>query len=240
MRWKDEDGFIHPPGDFLKLAVELGLTDNVTHIVLAETIGCIDRLDEAFGRDCSISFNVAARQAADLRFMRSLVDRLEATGFARRFIIELTEEAFLMAGAFQTDVLPMIRRLGARVSIDDFGTGYSSLSALADITADEIKVDRSFISEVHRRPRSQTILRAIEAIGRSLDMTIVVEGIETDAELAYLQAATGISLGQGYYFSRPLLLEEIHRPASGTTPRPRAVGRERIDNRATEQRARAP
>src|SRR6185503_4835169 len=104
--------------------------------------------------------------------------------------LELTEEAFLAAGVFQTRVLPMIRGVGARVSIDDFGTGYSSLSALADITADEIKVDRSFISEIHRRPRSQTVLRAIEAIGHSLGMTIVVEGIETFEELAYLQGAT--------------------------------------------------
>src|SRR5262249_3842215 len=157
----DEDGIIQPPGESLKLAVELGLTDDLTHLVLAETVQSIDRINDAFGRDCSISINVAARQAGDAEFMKSLLVSLDATGFAHRFILELTEEAFPSPGPFQEPVLPMIRELGARVSIDDFGTGYSSLSALADITADELKVDRSFISEIHRRPRSQTILRAI-------------------------------------------------------------------------------
>ena len=86
----------------------------------------------------------------------------------------------------------MLRELGVRVSIDDFGTGYSSLSALADITADEIKVDRSFITAIHQRPRSQSVLRTIESLGHALGMTIVAEGIETFEELAYLQAATRI------------------------------------------------
>ena len=114
-----------------------------------------------------------------------------------------------------------------------------SLSALADITADEIKVDRSFISEIHRRPRSQTVLRAIEAIGHSLGMTIVAEGIETFEELAYLQATTRIGLGQGFYFSKPLLLEELHDASNGSALRTSAPSRERTDNRVTQQRARA-
>ena len=67
----------------------------------------------------------------------------------------------------------MLREIGVRVSIDDFGTGYSSLSALADITADEIKVDRSFISSIHERPRSQSILRTIESLSQALGMSIV-------------------------------------------------------------------
>src|SRR6202030_532909 len=101
------------------------------------------------------------------------------------------------------------REIGVRVSIDDFGTGYSSLSALADITADELKVDRSFISSIHERPRSQSVLRAIESLGHALGMIIVAEGVETFEELAYLQAATRIRQAQGYYFSRPIFLEEL-------------------------------
>jgi EAL domain-containing protein (putative c-di-GMP-specific phosphodiesterase class I) len=100
-------------------------------------------------------------------------------------------------------VLPMLREIRMRVSIDDFGTGYSSLSALADITADELKVDRSFISSIHERPRSQSALRAIESLGHALGMSIVAEGVETFEELAYLQAATRIRQAQGYYFSKP-------------------------------------
>ena len=85
-----------------------------------------------------------------------------------RFMIELTEEALLRASQFQLQVAPMLREIGAKISIDDFGVGYSSLSTLADITADEIKVDRSFITAIHERPRNQSLLRAIESVGDAL------------------------------------------------------------------------
>jgi diguanylate cyclase (GGDEF)-like protein len=209
MRWRDEDGAIQPPGEFLQLAIELGLMDDLTHLILAETIRSIDRINEAFGAGCSISINVAARQADNPDFMESLVAALEATGFADRFMLELTEEAFLSKSVFQTRILPLIRKTGARVSIDDFGSGYSSLSALADITADEVKVDRSFITDIHKKPRNQSILKAIEALGHSLGMSVIVEGVETFEELAYLQAATRIKYAQGYYFSQAILLENL-------------------------------
>jgi diguanylate cyclase (GGDEF)-like protein len=207
MRWRDEDGIIHVPGDFIGLAVELGLMDELTHFILAETITSIDRINETFGPKSTISVNVAARQAGDSRFMRSFIDALSATGFPSRFTVEITEEAFLLHGEFQKCILPMLREAGAKVSIDDFGTGFSSLSALAEITADELKIDRSFITDVHRRPRSQSVLKAIEALGHSLGMSIVVEGVESFEEVAYLQAATRIGLAQGYYFARPVVFD---------------------------------
>ena len=240
MRWIDEDGIIQPPGDFLALAVELGLMDDLTHFILNETIASIDRINEAFGRDCSISVNIAARQAGNAEFMRSIVDALAATGFANRFMLELTEEAFLSKSEFQSRILPMVREVGARISIDDFGVGYSSLAALADITADEVKIDRSFVTDVHRRPRSQSVLKAIEALGHSLGMSIVVEGVETFEELAFLQAATRIHYGQGFYFSKPVLLEELTSvvlaQANARTP---AAGRETAATRGAQLRPRA-
>jgi cyclic di-GMP phosphodiesterase Gmr len=96
-----------------------------------------------------------------------------------------------------------------RVSIDDFDTGYSSLSVLADITADEIKIDRAFISNIHQRPRSQSILRAIESVSQAVGMTVIAEGVESFEELAYLLGATRIRYAQGYYFAKPFLLEEV-------------------------------
>ena len=124
----------------------------------------------------------------------------------------------------------MFRKLGVGISIDDFGTGYSSLSALADITADEIKIDRSFITDIHKRPRSQGILRAIESLSEALGMTVIAEGIESYEELAYLQAATKIRYAQGYYFSRPIFLEELKlaTPASSES-------RAGVSNRPTQQ-----
>jgi cyclic di-GMP phosphodiesterase Gmr len=85
------------------------------------------------------------------------------------------------------------------------------LSALADITADEIKVDRSFITAIHQRPRSQSVLKMIESLSHALGMTVIAEGVETFEELAYLQAATRIRYAQGFYFAKPFFLDDFSR-----------------------------
>src|SRR6187402_121866 len=209
VRLRDDNGVIQAPGSFINLAVELGLIDELTHLVLAEIVKSIDLINETFGPNASISINVAAKQACNPEFMRSFALALEATGYPERFMIEVTEDAFVTKTHFQEEILPIFRKLGVRISIDDFGTGYSSLSALADITADEIKIDRSFITDIHKRPRSQGILRAIESLSEALGMTVIAEGLESYEELAYLQAATKIRYAQGYYFARPIFLEEL-------------------------------
>jgi cyclic di-GMP phosphodiesterase Gmr len=209
VRLRDDEGVIQAPGTFINLAVELGLIDELTHLVLAEIVKSIDSINETFGHDTIISINVAAKQAGNPEFMRPFARALEQTGFPKRFMIEVTEDAFVTKTLFQDEILPILRDLGVGISIDDFGIGYSSLSALADITADEIKIDRSFITDIHKRPRSQGILRAIESLSEALGMTVVAEGIETFEELAYLQAATRIRYAQGYYFSRPIFLEDL-------------------------------
>jgi c-di-GMP phosphodiesterase Gmr len=207
VRLRNEHGIIQAPGSFVELATELGLIDRLTHLVLDEIMGSIDQVNGMFGAHASISINVAAKQAGNADFMRAFAGALEATGCAQRFMIEVTEDAFLDGSEFQTDILPLLRDLGVGVSIDDFGTGYSSLAALADITADELKIDRSFITDIHKRPRSQSILKAIESLSDALGMVVVAEGVETFEELAYLQGATRLRYAQGYYFSKPVLLD---------------------------------
>jgi cyclic di-GMP phosphodiesterase Gmr len=227
VRWRDSDGEIHPPGQFISLAIELGLINPITNFVLAETLGSFERLDAAFGPGKSVSINIGAKQAADVAFMRGLIATIRESGAAERLILEITEDAIVEQGAFQSEIVPALREIGVRISIDDFGTGYSSLSALADITADEIKIDRSFISRIHERPRSQSVLRAIESLARSLGMSMVAEGIETAEELIYLQTSSRIRFAQGFYFAKPIYLDEIH---SGAT----------IGGRVLETRSNAP
>jgi cyclic di-GMP phosphodiesterase Gmr len=217
VRLRNENGLLQAPGTFIDIATELGLIDRLTHLVLDEIMASIDQIDAAFGAQSSISINVAAKQAGNCDFMRSFAHALEATGCPTRVMVEVTEDAFLSKSEFQTDILPLLRRIGVGVSIDDFGVGYSSLSALADITADEIKIDRSFITDIHKRPRSQSILKAIESLSEALGMVVVAEGIETFEELAYLQAATKIRYGQGYYFAKPILLERGELQATGSS-----------------------
>jgi diguanylate cyclase (GGDEF)-like protein len=237
VRLRDDDGIIQAPGTFINLAVELGLIDELTHLVLAEIVKSIDLINESFGADTNISINIAAKQAGNPDFMGAFAQALEATGYPARFMIEVTEDAFVAKTHFQTEILPMFRKLGVGVSIDDFGIGYSSLSALADITADEIKIDRSFITDIHKRPRSQGILRAIESLSEALGMTVVAEGIETFEELAYLQAATKIRYAQGFYFSRPIFLEELKPPVRMLShARASAASRPLQENRSVNSR----
>jgi c-di-GMP phosphodiesterase Gmr len=209
IRLRDEDGVIQAPGEFIGLAIELGLIDDITYLALAEIVRSMDLLDDAFGPHATISINVAAKQAGDPKFMSGFCEELKATTYANRFMVEVTEDAFLAKSQFQSHFLPMLREIGTRVSVDDFGTGYSSLATLTDVTADEIKIDRSFITDIHQRPRSQSVLKAIEALSEALGMTVIAEGVETFEEVAYLLAATRIRFAQGYYFAKPIFLEEL-------------------------------
>jgi c-di-GMP phosphodiesterase Gmr len=214
IRLRDEDGLIQAPGEFIGLAAELGLIDDLTYLALGEILKSMDLIDEAFGAHATVSINIAAQQAGDLEFMRGFCQELGSTDYAERFIVEVTEDAFLAKSRFQSHVLPMLREARLRVSIDDFGTGYSSLAQLADITADELKIDRSFITDIHERSRSQSILKAIEALSESLGMTVIAEGVEKEEEAAFLQAETRIRYAQGFYYSKPIFMDEL-APARG-------------------------
>jgi diguanylate cyclase (GGDEF)-like protein len=237
MRWRDENGEARSPGDSIAFAVNLGLMNEMTLLLFEETLACLSAIDATFGPGLRLGFNIAAQQAGDVRFMRAFADRLAASGQAARFMIELTEEALLRAGQFQLQVAPMLREIGAKISIDDFGVGYSSLSTLAEITADEIKVDRSFITAIHERVRNQDLLRAIESVGEALHTPVIVEGVETEAELAYLRDHTRISVAQGYYFSPPVV---IGRSANlgGDPALAHVEGRAGETSRIVERRAR--
>jgi EAL domain-containing protein (putative c-di-GMP-specific phosphodiesterase class I) len=209
MRWRREDGVWSTPGNFIDLAHEVGLTNEITRLVFAEAIASLDAVNQAFGTEPRLGFNIAARQACDGRFMRGFLETLAASGHARRFVLEITEEAFLPASQFQSRILPLIREIGAGLSIDDFGAGYSSLATLADITADEVKVDRSLITDIDRRPRSQSLIRAIESIGEALSMEVIVEGVETVEEFRWIRDHSRIRVAQGYYFAKPLMLTGV-------------------------------
>ena len=123
--------------------------------------------------------------------------------------IELTESMATREADRGISMMSALRSAGLRISVEDFGTGYSSFSVLADITADELKVDRSYITAIHDRPRSQGILRAVDSLGAALGMAVVAEGVETAEELDYLRRHTGIGFVQGYHFCRPMLLPDL-------------------------------
>lgn len=207
VRWVEPDGKVNMPGLFIQMATDLGLIDDITRLVIGDVLTALPHLCRHFGDDVSVSVNIGARQAGQVAFMQALIDQIEASGTAKHLVLEITEDALLATKCFQQQVLPALRRIGLRVSIDDFGTGYSSLAMLADVIADEVKVDRAFITAIQDRPRSQGILRAIESLCNALGITMVAEGVETSQELTYLQQHTSIAQAQGYLFGKPAFLE---------------------------------
>jgi diguanylate cyclase (GGDEF)-like protein/PAS domain S-box-containing protein len=209
VRWVDPDGTVYLPGLFVNIANELGLLGNITHVVLDNIAKDLIRFKKTFGDAVSVSLNVSAQQANSPEFMNNLLKRIERTGIGANLIIELTEEALVSARTFHNCVLPNLRQLGVRISIDDFGTGFSSLSMLSDIDADELKVDRAFITAIHERPRSQDILKAIESVCEALGIKIVAEGVESAQELNYISCNTNIRLIQGYIFGKPCFIEDV-------------------------------
>lgn len=220
VRWIDHAGQVRAPGEFIAIAGELGLLGDLTEQVLSDLIIHLPKLEARFGRSATYSINVSPVQAAQRAFMEKLITDITATGTPERFIVELTEDTLMATGQFQSGVLPLLRSAGIQVSIDDFGTGYSSLAALADVTADEIKVDRSLVQRIEQRPRSQSILRAIESLSTALGMRAVAEGIETEAEKRYLLAETRIGVGQGFLFARPLVISRLLEATPGEAPEP--------------------
>lgn len=207
-RWVDREGKVRTPGEFLPLASELGLLDDITMCILDDFIERLPELDSTFGPRTEYSLNISPAQTTNIPFMTELTRRLESYD-SQRFFLELTEEALSAMDILERDVLPMLRSANIRLSIDDFGTGYSSLSKLAALTVDELKVDMSLMTSIHDRPRNQVILRAIESLGSALDISIVAEGIESSAENDFLLSNTAITIGQGFLFHKPQLLDEM-------------------------------
>lgn len=218
-RQVDEDGRVGTSAPFVNLAIQIGLLDEITDLVLTDALNSIPELDLAFGAETSFSVNVSTRQATDPAKLGVLLDRLRSSDYAPRFTLEVTEDALLAEEVFRREITPMVASAGVGLSIDDFGTGYASLSRLLTVAADEIKIDRSFITAIDQRPRSRVMLRAMDSIGSDLSTVVVAEGIETAAELKYLRDNTSVKVGQGYLFAKPAPASTLVTQADELTQR---------------------
>jgi len=130
---------------------------------------------------------------------------LKDTGLDPRFLeLELTESVLMKHAESTASILKALRAGGVQLAVDDFGTGYSSLSYLRKFPIDALKIDQSFVRQITTTPDETTIVTAIISMGRSLKLRVVAEGVETQEELAFLQAHQ-CDEAQGYYFGRPVL-----------------------------------
>ena len=156
-----------------------------------------------------VSVNVSALQLHDDSLRQLLGNSLQEHGLHASLIaIELTESSMLDEGGTAIRELQKLRELGIQLQIDDFGTGYSSLSQLQSLNIDVIKIDQSFIRKLGKDYQSEALCETIVSIGRTLDITIVAEGVETAVQLRKLRAM-GCDEVQGYLLSRPVPAEDI-------------------------------
>jgi EAL domain-containing protein (putative c-di-GMP-specific phosphodiesterase class I) len=157
-----------------------------------------------------MSVNVAARQLAQPDFVCDVVRILDDTGLpSDRLCLEITESVVLTDLQTVTERLLAIRDLGVRIAIDDFGTGYSSLSYLSRLPVDVLKVDKSFVDRVMVNEQDATLTMAIIAMGRTMNLTTVAEGVESTDQARWLADAK-CAYGQGYLWSPPVSVSDAH------------------------------
>ncbi|WP_409421016.1 EAL domain-containing protein [Pseudaeromonas sp. ZJS20] len=211
IRWHSESLGWVSPDRFIPVAEESGLIVPLGRWVLQEACRQLAQWRQAYlsARGLRMSVNVAAWQLADADYVADVQAILAANGLLpEALVLELTERTLIAEDPTIEQNLSALRRLGVRVALDDFGTGYSSLSYLSRIPLDTLKMDRSFIAELETSQRCRDLVLHIIAMGRSLGLQLVAEGVETAAQAETL-TGFGCHLFQGYYFSRPLPPAEL-------------------------------
>lgn len=204
IRWNHpEDGFI-PPNEFLPLAEEMGIIIDIDQFVMKTSMKQIVSWYEKSYEPGRVSLNLSIRHLQDDRFLSKLIQNLEDTRCKPEWIeLEVTESQIMSNYDESISKLKEINKLGIRVSIDDFGTGYSSLAYLKHLPIDKLKIDKSFVDDVPRDLEDVAITKAIIALCKSLNLTVIAEGVERD-EQSRLLMENGCDLMQGYLYSKPI------------------------------------
>ncbi|MBK1718727.1 EAL domain-containing protein [Thiocystis violacea] len=211
VRWRHPQRGMIPPGAFIPLAEESGLVVRLGDWVLRRACRQIKTWLEAGLAPRQTAVNVSAVQLSRGQLVESVKDALRETGIPPdRLELEITESFVMLDRDQSFKALAELRALGVRLSIDDFGTGYSSLAYLQRIEVHKLKIDLSFVRDVTTNSGNASIVKAIIALGHSLGLEIIAEGVEEQDQADYLRAHR-CDVMQGYLVSRPLPVEEITR-----------------------------
>jgi diguanylate cyclase (GGDEF)-like protein len=209
LRWQKPDGTQIGPNQFIPLAEENGLILPIGDWVLE--MACRQMVDwlEAGLPLRHISVNVSPRQFRHVDFVSQVKRTLERVGLpAQYLILELTENVVVENISEAKLKMEELTRLGVKMSMDDFGTGYSSLSYLSELPFHELKIDQSFVHNLFNDDKNLAITKTIIAMAKSLDLTVLAEGVEEEEQRAFLDKHD-CSMFQGFLFSRPLAPEAI-------------------------------
>jgi diguanylate cyclase (GGDEF)-like protein len=217
IRWIEPDGTMVPPNDFIPLAEELGLIEQIGDWVVRELTYQVQAWRE-LEIDLEVGFNLSPRQFWQPDLAMRIQREFRAGGVdPSKVLVEVTESSAMIDPDRAQAILRELHDAGFAIAIDDFGTGYSSLSRLRDMPVKVLKIDRSFVSGVHDDRQARSIVSAFLELADGLDIVTLAEGIETLEELEFLRER-GCKLGQGFYFSRPVPPEEIIALALGGIP----------------------
>lgn len=198
------DGKVVSPLDFIPIAEESGLIVPIGEWVLREACTQARAWMSVWSDPFIVAVNVSARQLASPTFARTVVRVLAETGLPAELLeLEVTESCVIADGAAGVEMVTQLKSLGVKIALDDFGTGYSSLSYLMKLPIDTLKIDRAFVRDLVKNPRSQSLTGAIVNLASSLDIKVVVEGVETREQLAILVPLGSLDI-QGWYFAKPM------------------------------------
>jgi len=214
IRWHHPQRGMVPPSEFIPLAEETGLINQIGEWVLRKA--CSDAAH--WPSDIKVSVNLSAVQFRKIGPIDNFNQVLRDCGLPpERLELEITESVLLQGNAENVGTLHRLRGMGISIVLDDFGTGYSSLSYLRMFPFDKIKIDRSFVHELAKNADCAAIVSAVAGLGRSLRIGTVAEGVETEDQLLLVQAA-GCTHAQGYLFGRPCPTAELNFRRSATQP----------------------
>jgi EAL domain-containing protein (putative c-di-GMP-specific phosphodiesterase class I) len=217
VRWQHPDRGLVVPGEFIEIAEENGSILPIGRWVMREACerAVAWQANGVIGPGLFLCVNVSAREIQQPGFVGSVEEALAWAGLEpSRLILEITETALIRATGVTVNTLDALRALGVRVVIDDFGTGYFSLSHLRQFPVDALKIASEFIQVDHDDSRSAALAGAIVAIGDSLDIATVAEGIES-TEQAERMRSLGCTYGQGFFFAKPMTAAEIEAGVEG-------------------------
>ncbi|ALC16759.1 diguanylate cyclase [Desulfuromonas soudanensis] len=204
LRWQPPAKELVPPGEFISLLEENGLIVSVGEWVLRTACEQIRDWEKAGFRTVPVAVNLSGRQLRQPGFCSVVGRILKETGVsAGSLVLELTESIMMQYMKKNIEILREFKEMGIGLAIDDFGTGYSSLSCLKYFPLDWLKIDRSFIAQLHLNQGDEAISRAIIAMAHSLGMRVIAEGVETEDQMQFLRDNRCDEV-QGFYLGRPL------------------------------------
>ena len=221
LRWQHPQRGMVPPGQFIAVAEESDLILHIGQWVLHSACTQLARWQEQpQWAHLQLSVNVSARQFRQSDFVHQVIETLQVTGArAHLLTLELTESLVLDNVEDAIDKMHQLRTKGVRFSVDDFGTGYSSLAYLTRLPLHQLKIDQSFVRNLGARATDDVVVQTIIGMGRNLDLEVIAEGVETEAQKAIL-AGHGCDLYQGYLLARPMPVADFERSLGGPAAPP--------------------